>query len=893
MKEAGFAGAEIAVLPLGLPTEVATGAVRSWGTPEFTSRLEEALSAARELGMRLDFTVGPCWPMASPAVGGTSIALSQHELVYGVNYGHQEIVAGEMLTSKVPAPVEGPGDDARLIAVTAALAAGFGRSTRSKPIVLDHESLVDITSFVDGDRVRWIPPVGGRWLVFGFWARPTRQQPPVDAFQADAPVVDHFAQSATQAATRFLDEHVLPPRLDPLLRDVGGDLFEDSLELRSLRGQLWTPALLEEFRIRRGYDLTPYLPVLHIEGLYNWLWSTVLARVSPESEPDFDLSQGLGRRVRYDYYRTLNELYLENHVIPLQSWANGRGLRYRAQSYGATLDHLEISGVVDVPETEDLMSWFTSGGLLRSEGRDESVDFHRSIAAGAHMQGHQVISVECACVWEGDYRMSLATFKRNADIAFSGGATQLVAHGFAYDDVPGAAWPGWCALSSDERGLRIGFAEAWGTRQPMWRHLRSFADYLARAAMVLRHGVPRVDLAVYRQDYWAVGWPKIAAANLSDSGYTYEFLSPGLLESPDAIVSDGRLAPKRAGYRALVVENESAVRPEVLAQILSLAAAGLPVVLVGALPDHAPGFNDAAEQDLQVRALVESLQRLPCVRQVAEQSELVNALEALGVAPDAALSDVAMVHSVHRAAEDGDYYYFFNKGSAKQLLCASVRGRGTAAILDLWNGTSRELPSAALGERLKVMVELAAGESIVVFVGDRSQLNAESVQNVYLPGSPIWEQELTSWDVEAEDWQPSGKHRVRLHLDGPSDWRSIPELADVSGIATYTTTLNLEPGWNEGISEVCLDLGRVEGTIQVRVNGRLATAEAIALKAIDVLRHLRDGANEVQIEIATTLNNRLVALSNTDQPGVARFRFRSTQPAGLIGPVRVTGLQPE
>ncbi len=43
-------------------------------------------------------------------------------------------------------------------------------------------------------------------------------------------------------------------------------IFEDSLELSP--DYLWTPKLLEEFKDRRGYDLTPYLPLIFVPGLH-------------------------------------------------------------------------------------------------------------------------------------------------------------------------------------------------------------------------------------------------------------------------------------------------------------------------------------------------------------------------------------------------------------------------------------------------------------------------------------------------------------------------------------------------------------------------------------------------------------------------------------------------
>ena len=57
-----------------------------------------------------------------------------------------------------------------------------------------------------------------------------------------------------------------------------------------MRGQVWTPAFLQEFRNRRGYDLTPFFPVL-----------------SGSQVKDEDTTQ----RVLYDYRKTQCELLVD------------------------------------------------------------------------------------------------------------------------------------------------------------------------------------------------------------------------------------------------------------------------------------------------------------------------------------------------------------------------------------------------------------------------------------------------------------------------------------------------------------------------------------------------------------------------------------------------------
>lgn len=149
--------------------------------------------------------------------------------------------------------------------------------------------------------------------------------------------------------------------------------------------------------------------------------------------------------------------------------------------------------------------------------------------------------------------------------------------------------------------------------------------------------------------------------------------------------------------------------------------------------------------------------------------------------------------------------------------------------------------------------------------------------------------EPASWTLRVEGAVPSGRERHTLRLQRLADWRTISRLRRTSGTGNYRTTVTLDRRWARQDSGAYLELGRVEGGVQVRVNGQRVHPATVAPPRIDVGAFLRPGRNVIEVEITTTLKNRLTALAEQGVPGYSRFLKRPvrTQPYGLIGPVRL------
>jgi hypothetical protein len=305
MKAGGIGGVEIQpVYPVELD-DPARG-IRNFPylSPEFLDDVRFAAERARELGMRVDITLGSGWPYGGPH---TAIDLAAGRL-------RVERVPVPSNAASVPLPALREGEKP----IAAFLARGDARQFSPDGIARLELSGAAVA----------VPPdaASGRVALFFISSR-TRMAVKRAAIGAEGFVLDHYSRAA-------IDAH-LKSTGDLLLSAFGKNppyaVFSDSLEVNSSD---WTPGFLAEFERRRGYDLTPYLPAL---------------------------AGDIGEKtasIRHDWGLTLTELANDNYLTPVREWAQAHGTLFRSQTYGTPPVNLSSNALVDLPEGEG-SQWHT------------------------------------------------------------------------------------------------------------------------------------------------------------------------------------------------------------------------------------------------------------------------------------------------------------------------------------------------------------------------------------------------------------------------------------------------------------------------------------------------------------------------------------------------------
>ena len=295
MREGGIGGVEVQpVYPISLDDPARGIKTLPFLSDEFIDHLRFAASKARELGLRMDLTVGSGWPYGGPQVGIEQAASKLRVERTAVPP-----------SGRVPVPSVGAGEQ---------LIATFVAPDRSK--IAD---AIEVSDIRDGVVQFPAGAPGSREALF-FIASRTGMMVKRPAVGAEGFVLSHYDRAALDGYLKNVG--------DRLLQAFGSQppyaVFCDSLEVYESD---WTPDFLEQFRTRRGYDLKPHLPALAVEG------PTTAA-------------------LRHDWAQTLTELLNERFVSPMQEWAHRNQTRFRLQGYGTPPAMLSTNSRVDLPEGE-------------------------------------------------------------------------------------------------------------------------------------------------------------------------------------------------------------------------------------------------------------------------------------------------------------------------------------------------------------------------------------------------------------------------------------------------------------------------------------------------------------------------------------------------------------
>lgn len=771
LAESGFGAVEF----LAMSVYGSNSETYGWGSEEWKHDTELIIEAATENGLGFSLTSGTNWGTANLPdtyiYDGEAITPDHPATAKQLSYQTVQVKAGEHYTGELKQH-DWTGEKITRQQLESVVAVGMIDAQ-----TLDYEDAHVITDSCeetqDGVKIDWTAPEqNAEYAIFAFWMHGTNEiSEPSVSYNYTINYVDPYG---VEALIDYWENEVLTPELKALIQENGrGEMYMDSLECEVIPetgGLFWGETYAAEFEARRGYSVEPYLPFLlnttsgrssnGLDYLYNNL-----------DENGWSADERI-HQLRNDFFQTNTELYIENVLEPLQAWLHSLGMSLRAEiSYGGNFYDISQPGkYVDGIETESL-EFATQVDSYRNFSGVANL-YHKTLSSetGAVMSGlmETMFGDPIAGIYSGEFdRLNQILYTQ-----FAAGISRNVFHTYTSQWGPSeelAQWPGYIGNQETPWPERI------GERQPSALHYDIWTQMIARNQKMLRQGLPRVDVGILRSDYmlncnlsgvtyedtdgFRSGRGLYFDISLQDAGYSYDYFSPTILLNEneagerDVQMEDGLVQPDGPGYQALIVYQEEL--PLESARTLLEWAGGdekLPIVFVnncselgraygygggelsvthGQAASRTP-YNNSGETDAQaeLEAVVAQIKALDNVIEIDDATQIVDALEQLGVTPRASFesSNHNLLTNLRLDADnDALYLYVYNYMPGHTNMRddtaigedftqkISIEGVGTPYLIDSWTGEVTALADYQIdGGRTTVEISLAPGATTIL-----------------------------------------------------------------------------------------------------------------------------------------------------------------------------------
>ena len=242
-------------------------------------------------------------------------------------------------------------------------------------------------------------------------------------------------------------------------------------------------------------------------------------------------------------------------------------------------------------------------------------------------------------------------------------------------------------------------------------------------------------------------------------------------------------------------------------------------------------------------------------------------------------------------------YFLANQSDESKSIPLSFRvSGGTPELWDTVTGEMRALPQFTRSAGyVQIPLEFLPRQSyLLVFRKSGSPLVAASTGNfpAFVPVLNI----DSPWKVTFDPkWGGPGE----VTFDQLTDWTKNAN----AGIKYYSGTAVYRSVFNSDLpvgGRFFLNLGSYDSIARVKLNGRDLGAVWVLPGRIEITDALKQGANELEIDVVNTWNNRL--LGDSKLPVEKRTTWTSVDsgmkpntqliPSGLVGPVTIEQLQP-
>ncbi|NQU75469.1 MAG: hypothetical protein HQ546_04025 [Planctomycetes bacterium] len=461
----------------------------------------------------------------------------------------------------------------------------------------------------------------------------------------------------------------------------------------------WTANLVGQFKTRRGYDIREHLPELF-----------------------HDLPGANFSKLRYDYYRTVTELFVENFTRQIGRWCDKHKIALTGHMLAEETLHSQIACVGAAMPHYEHMQW--PGIDILMDQSNELATAKQTASVADQLGKERVLSELYGCTgWDwpleghkfvGDWQYAVGVNFRCPHL------THYSLAGGAKRDYPASI----CAHS------------------PWWKYYHVVEDYFARLSLMLTQGRPVRDVLIIHpvESAWGLFGPtawtqgsdvdKMNAEfealfrTLTMEHYDWDFGDESLLAKYAKVGPKGFRVGKLV-YQLVVVPPTVTLRAGTVSLLEKFVNEGGKVLFAGQVPTHVDA--KCSERPAQLAKLAARCSQMP-----EEFTGAVGRLIDRRVSVTEDGKEFRDVWTMLRKVTGGQLLFLHGHDrKSAHMLRVSVKGKGPVVRWDPMSGKKVRVKSKVKCDRIEFDLELSATGSALLSLAlpasDAAKAQAEPV----------------------------------------------------------------------------------------------------------------------------------------------------------------------
>ena len=741
---------------------------------------------------------------------------------------------------------------------------------------------INLMSMIEGDTLTWTPEEGS-WEVCAVHA--SRNFGPHRS----------YINMMDRASCRVLIDAVYEPHYAHYAADFGTTIagfFSDEPELGN--GHLydcedpfgaevdypWSAELEAAMHRALGADYEAQLPLL---------WGT-------GGDP------AEAAKVRWQYMNAVTRLVQEDFSEQLGDWCRAHGVQYighlieddnHHSRTGSSLGHYfrglagqDMAGIDDIgwqvfPQGEDLS--YNKGPFQRRNGEFYHYTLAKLASSAAAIEPGKHGNSMCEIFGNYGWSEGVRLEKYLADHFMVNGVNHYVPHAFSPAPYPDPDCPPHFYAHG---------------HNPQYRHFGALMAYMNRICALISDGRHIAQAAVI---YSAEGdWTGTHEGNdrnymdcdpviraLYDAQVGCDIIPQDVFADPQAYgmeIRDGILRVGAQEYRMVVVPQTPYITKDFARAVLQLSQAGIPVYFACGAPQGICDTAAGAEEDAEIIRAVNAASGALTLEEI-RTAAVEAGLQTVKIAP--ADDRVRCLHYVH--TDGTQLYYFVNEGTAAYEgtalfpECGAEETAETASGLYAYDAWSNAVYDAGAADGFLPLYLEPLKSLIIVIDPEGGKRQAEAVRTERDADEVLRREAAGGTDVALPaSWKRSLCESAAYPTFADEKEVFLPdsleeELPVFSGFVRYENRFEAAAG-----DSMVLEISDAYEGVEVFLNGESLGLQVVPVFRYDLTGHLKDGVNELRIEVATTLER-----ERSVDPDPYHRKPAPTARSGIAGTVRV------